>query len=55
MIQIGIVDDKSLNRKMIRQNLYGISNIEIILEAVNGLDFLEKLKHLIYKNFQMLY
>ncbi|MBP7346419.1 MAG: response regulator transcription factor [Sediminibacterium sp.] len=46
MIQIGIVDDKSLNRKMIRQNLYGISNIEIILEAVNGLDFLEKIKAL---------
>ncbi len=44
MIQIGIVDDKSLNRKMIRQNLYGLTNIEIVLEAVNGVDFLEKIK-----------
>jgi len=44
MIQIGIVDDKSLNRKMIRQNLHGIANIDIVLEAVNGLDFLEKIK-----------
>ncbi len=44
MIQIGIVDDKSLNRKMIRQNLYGIPNIEIVIEAVNGLDFLDKIK-----------
>lgn len=44
MIHIGIVDDKSLNRKMIRQNLYGHANIEIVLEAVNGVDFLEKIK-----------
>lgn len=46
MIQIGIVDDKSLNRKMIRQNLHGIANIDIVLEAVNGLDFIEKIKAL---------
>lgn len=29
---------------MIRQNLHGIANIDIVLEAVNGLDFLEKIK-----------
>jgi len=46
MIQIGIVDDKSLNRNMIRQNLYGLNEIEVVLEAVNGLDFLEKIKTL---------
>lgn len=46
MIQIGIVDDKSLNRKMIKQNLHGFANIQIVLEAVNGLDFLDKIKEI---------
>lgn len=46
MIQIGIVDDKALNRNMIRQNLHGLNEMDIILEAVNGLDFLEKIKKL---------
>ncbi|HLD51885.1 MAG TPA: response regulator transcription factor [Sediminibacterium sp.] len=46
MIQIGIVDDKSLNRKMIKQNLHGLANIQIVLEAVNGLDFLDKIKEI---------
>ncbi len=46
MIQIGIVDDKALNRNMIRQNLHGLHEMDIILEAVNGLDFLEKIKKL---------
>lgn len=46
MIQIGIVDDKSLNRNMIRQNLYGLNEIDVVMEAVNGLDFLEKIKTL---------
>ncbi len=50
MIQIGIVDDKSLNRNMIRQNLYGVKEIEVVLEAVNGLDFLEKIKTLNHNN-----
>lgn len=46
MIKIGIVDDKSLNRKMIRQNLEEHVDVKIMLEAVNGHDFLDKLSHL---------
>lgn len=46
MIQIGIIDDKSLNRKVIRQNLQEYSEVQIVLEAVNGHDFLEQLTHL---------
>ncbi|KAF0242120.1 MAG: response regulator transcription factor [Sediminibacterium sp.] len=46
MIQIGIIDDKSLNRKVIRQNLQEYSEVQIVLEAANGHDFLEQLTHL---------
>lgn len=46
MIRIGIVDDKLVNRKTVRQALEQEADITIMLEAVNGEDFLLKLKQL---------
>jgi len=44
MIRIGIVDDKLVNRKTIRQTLEQEPDIRICLEAVNGEDFLLQLQ-----------
>lgn len=44
MIRIGIADDKSNNRLVIRNKLERNSSIELVLEAVNGEDFLNKMK-----------
>ena len=46
MIKIAITDDQLVNRKTIKQNLADEKEIEIILEAKNGVDFFEKLNFL---------
>lgn len=44
MIRIGIADDKANNRSVIRNKLQRNNFIELVLEAVNGEDFLNKMK-----------
>jgi len=44
MKKIGIVDDNMVNRKTLRRNID--AHFEIVLEAVNGEDFLEKMKNI---------
>jgi DNA-binding NarL/FixJ family response regulator len=44
MIRIGIVDDKANNRRMTKEKLQGNKNYNIVLEAINGEDFLEKMQ-----------
>ncbi|MBS1650580.1 MAG: response regulator transcription factor [Bacteroidetes bacterium] len=44
-INLAIVDDKNVNRKTVIQKLIGYDEIEIMLEAGNGSDFLEQLKN----------
>lgn len=46
MIRIGITDDKANNRSVIRNKLERNSDLELVLEAVNGEDFLNKMKAL---------
>jgi DNA-binding NarL/FixJ family response regulator len=61
MIRIGIVDDKLVNRKTIRQTLEQESGLKILFEAVNGEDFLlqlqqlspEQLPHLVLMDIDM--
>lgn len=43
-IQIAIVDDKPINRQTVKDKLMGHTEIEMVFEAKNGIDFLEKLK-----------
>lgn len=50
MIKIGIVDDKSINRKTLRQNLCDILDVDITLESVNGKDFLEQMSLLKFED-----
>lgn len=47
MIKIAITDDQLVNRKTIKQNLADEKEIEIVFEAKNGVDFLEKLNGLL--------
>jgi DNA-binding NarL/FixJ family response regulator len=51
MIRIGIVDDKSICRNMIKQNLSGIDDIEICIEATNGEDFLNQIEKIQPNNY----
>lgn len=44
MIRIGITDDKANNRAVIRNKLERNHAFELVLEAVNGEDFLHKMK-----------
>ncbi len=44
MIRIAIVDDKQINRTGLQEKLYGANNIEIVLTAANGEEFLDKMK-----------
>ena len=44
MIRIAIVDDQVINRKNIHQVLEKQQDVKIVLEAVNGEDFLHQLK-----------
>ena len=46
MIRIGLVGDKLINRNTVRQSLEGEPDMEICLEAVNGEEFLEKLRNM---------
>lgn len=48
-IQIAIVDDKSINRQTVKDKLMGYSEIKMVFEAKNGIDFLEKLKQAPFK------
>lgn len=42
MVRIGIVDDKVINRTIVKQKIAAIPDACIVLEANNGIDFLEK-------------
>lgn len=46
MIRIAVIDDKMVNRKTVKSNLADTKEIEIIMEAGNGEDFLEKMQEL---------
>jgi DNA-binding NarL/FixJ family response regulator len=43
-IRIGIVDDKQVNRTTVKEKLLKFPEVELVLEAKNGEDFLEQLK-----------
>ena len=44
--RIAIADDKQINRTTVKEKLISFKEIELVLEAKNGHDFLEQLKHL---------
>jgi DNA-binding NarL/FixJ family response regulator len=46
MIRIGVVDDKMVNRKTVQRKISSSKEIEIVLEASNGNEFLEKMNEL---------
>lgn len=46
MIRIAVVDDKMVNRKTVQRNISLSGEIEIVLEASNGSEFLEKMEEL---------
>ncbi|MBK7666976.1 MAG: response regulator transcription factor [Sphingobacteriaceae bacterium] len=46
IINVGIVDDKAVNRNTVKKKLESYSEVSIILEAGNGKDFLDQLKEL---------
>lgn len=58
-INVAIVDDKLLNRSSIVQKLSSYSEINIVFEAVNGQDYLDKLRaltnhpHLVFMDIDM--
>jgi DNA-binding NarL/FixJ family response regulator len=43
MINVAIVDDKIINRKTVETNLANSKDISIVLQAINGEDFFEKM------------
>ena len=43
-ILVGIVDDKQINRVTVKEKLLKYPEVELVLEAKNGEDFLQKLK-----------
>jgi DNA-binding NarL/FixJ family response regulator len=45
-IKIAIADDKQMNRTTVKEKLMAYKEIELMLEAKNGHDFLEQLKRL---------
>ncbi len=45
-IRIAIADDKQINRTTVKEKIMSFKEIELVLEAKNGHDFLEQLKHL---------
>ena len=45
-IRIGIVDDKQINRTTVKEKLLKYPEVELVLEAKNGEDFLEQLKEI---------
>jgi len=44
--RIAIVDDKQINRTTVKEKITSFKEIELVLEAKNGHDFLEQLKQL---------
>ena len=50
-IKIAIIDDKPIVRRAIKDKLYASAEIQIVLEACNGDDFLEKVKATAPENF----
>lgn len=44
-IRLAIVDDKQINRTTVKEKFIGYSEIELVLEAKDGNEFLEKLKY----------
>lgn len=44
--RIAITDDKQINRTTVKEKVSSFKEIELVLEAKNGHDFLEQLKHL---------
>jgi DNA-binding NarL/FixJ family response regulator len=44
--RISIVDDKQINRTTVKEKIMAFKEIELVLEAKNGHDFLEQLKHM---------
>lgn len=45
-IRIAIADDKQINRTTVKEKIISFAEIELVLEARNGHDFLEQLKQL---------
>jgi DNA-binding NarL/FixJ family response regulator len=45
-IRIAIADDKQINRTTVKDKLMSFAEIELVLEAKNGEDFLEQMKRL---------
>jgi len=45
-IKIAIADDKQINRTTVKEKIMSFKEIELVLEAKNGHDFLEQLKQL---------
>jgi DNA-binding NarL/FixJ family response regulator len=45
-IKVAIVDDKSINRGTVKKKLQAYTELELMLEAGNGKDFIEQLKEL---------
>lgn len=45
-IKIAIADDKQINRTTVKEKVISFKEIELVLEAKNGHDFLEQLKQL---------
>ncbi len=43
-ITVAIVDDKPINRQTVKDKLFAYKEVEVMMEARNGLDFLEQLK-----------
>lgn len=46
MIRLAIVDDKQVNRRTVRSNIATSKEMEVVLEAGNGEEFLEKMNAL---------
>lgn len=44
--RIAIADDKQINRTLVKEKIMSFAEIELVLEAKNGHDFLEQLKQL---------
>lgn len=45
-IQIGIVDDKQINRTTVKEKLIAYKEVELVFEAKNGKEFLETLRQI---------
>lgn len=45
-MRLGIVDDSFLNRKTLREKLLPYAEVDLVVEAENGSDYLEKLREL---------